>query len=355
MKTIRARNVDEALYLGVDFFRGPEGVNYRKQESRNGITRESIGPVVTHYTRPWERVSFQKERDANPFFHLYEAIWMLAGSNKLKKLTYFNAGMADFSDDGETLNGAYGYRWAKTFMTNQIDLVIKMLKEDPDSRRCVLQMWDATHDLNSSSIDIPCNTNIYFKIRDGKLQMTVCNRSNDMIWGAYGANAVHMSILMEYVAVTVNAPMGSYYQISDSFHVYENKVWDKVKDLSGKGFGSWFSSTYPTPHYPLVSDPETFTDECLHFIETTPPTRRSGNPEEVDDFSTSFTKEVYNNKFFSDVMIPMVSAFRSHKERNYKEAYDHLKEIKALDWQEASFHWIKRRQLNWETKHGAGS
>ena len=124
MKTIRARNVDEALYLGVDFFRGPEGGNYRKQESRNGTTRESIGPVITHYTKPWERVSFQKERDANPFFHLYEAIWMLAGSKKLKKLTYFNAGMADFSDDGETLNGAYGYRWVKPFMTNQIDLLL---------------------------------------------------------------------------------------------------------------------------------------------------------------------------------------------------------------------------------------
>ena len=82
--------------------------------------------------------------------------------------------------------------------------------------------------------------------------MTVCNRSNDMIWGAYGANAVHMSILMEYVAVAVNAPMGSYYQISDSFHIYENEQWDKIKDLSGRGFGSWFSSTYPSPHYPLV-------------------------------------------------------------------------------------------------------
>ena len=34
-----------------------------------------------------------------------------------------------------------------------------------------------------------------------KLCMTVCNRSNDMLWGAYGANVVHMSMLQEFVAL----------------------------------------------------------------------------------------------------------------------------------------------------------
>ena len=48
--------------------------------------------------------------------------------------------------------------------------------------------------------EIPCNTAIYFKVREGKLNMTVSNRSNDVIWGTFGANVVHMSILQEYVA-----------------------------------------------------------------------------------------------------------------------------------------------------------
>ena len=90
-------------------------------------------------------------------------------------------------------------------------------------------MWNPWGDLDSSSIDIPCNTNIYFKIREGELQMTVCNRSNDMIWGAYGANAVHMAVLQEYVAAQLDVPMGKYYQISDSFHVYENEQWEKIR------------------------------------------------------------------------------------------------------------------------------
>ena len=93
MKVISARNVNRAMQLGVAFFRGPEGVNYRKQESRNGMTREAITPVTTVYQKPWERVLFSAERDANPFFHLFESIWMLAGSNDLSKLLYFNSGM----------------------------------------------------------------------------------------------------------------------------------------------------------------------------------------------------------------------------------------------------------------------
>ena len=50
-----------------------------------------------------------------------------------------------------------------------------MLKHNPYERRAVLQMWDPKDDLARACNqeierkDVPCNTNIYFKIRDGKL------------------------------------------------------------------------------------------------------------------------------------------------------------------------------------------
>ena len=356
MRVISARNVNRAMQLGIDFFRGPEGVNYRKQESRNGMTREATTPVTTVYQKPWERVLFSAERDANPFFHLFESIWMLAGSNDLSKLLYFNSGMSQFSDDNQTLNGAYGHRWRRRFDQDQLTYVLVMLSEDPDTRRVVLQMWDPFADLDSPSKDIPCNTNIYFKIRDNKLQMTVCNRSNDMLWGAYGANAVHMSVLQEYIAASLELEMGPYYQVSDSFHVYENNVWDKVKDLPVEGSSSWYSSTYPEPHYPLVNDPTTFLKECENFINRALPTREAGNPEPVDKFSYDFFDgNKYTNTFFPDVMLPMVASYKAHKERNYEDAYAHLATIKAEDWQQASFHWIKRRQIKWEIKNATRS
>ena len=356
MKVIDVRNVNQAFMWGVDLFNSD--VNYREQDSRNGATREILTPVTTVYSHPWQRVLFREERDANPFFHLYESIWMLAGSRNLQKLTHFNAGMANFSDDGETLNGSYGYRWRYQFAHDQLVSVIDMLKRDPDSRRVVLQMWDAVHDLDSPSKDIPCNTNIYFKIRDNKLQMTVCNRSNDMIWGAYGANAVHMSVLQEYIAATLGLEMGPYYQISDSFHIYLNKEWDKVKNIDGVDFYDrqyWDAMGYPDPHYPLVTEgqADNFLKECEQFLSTIPPRRVAGNPEPVNDWPNMFGASGYTNKFFPDVMIPMTHAYLKHKERKYEDCYKYLGEIKAVDWQQACFTWIKRRERNWRNKNGS--
>ena len=129
MKVINAVNVNDALMRGIDLFKSP--INYRTQESRNGPRLECRTPVTTVYNKPWQRVLFKTERDANPFFHLYESIWMLAGSRDLNKLTHFNSGMSQYSDDNVTLNGAYGHRWRRRFDYDQLPDVVDSLKEDP--------------------------------------------------------------------------------------------------------------------------------------------------------------------------------------------------------------------------------
>ena len=335
MKVIKVRNVNDAFYRGIELFTIKS--NFRKQMSRNGATLESNEPVVTVYLHPWERVLFDKDRDANPFFHLIESIWMIAGSQKLHPLTYFNSGMANFSDDAENLNGAYGYRWVNKFGFDQIQVVLELLERDPESRRAVLQMWDCVHDLDSPSKDIPCNTQIFFKVRGGKLQMTVCNRSNDMIWGAYGANAVHMSVLQEYMASALDVGMGAYYQVSDSFHVYENKGWSSIKHKAG------LFPMYKYPDvYPLVAHPKSFPFECEDFIE-----QISGT---LDEATLTFPK--YQNPFFNEVLEPMVKTFVAHKERNYVNADKYLSEIKADDWKVTCTNWINKRRTAYEKKHG---
>ena len=348
MKVIRAENVNHAYYRGLDLFQVP--VNYRRQESRNGATLECNEPVTTVYSKPWQRVLFDKTRDANPFFHLVEAIWMIAGRRDLKTIIPFNSGMSNFSDDHETLNGAYGYRWLQYFGYDQIETCVQMLKHEPDSRRVVLQMWDAVHDLDSPSKDIPCNTNIFFKIREGKLNMMVCNRSNDMIWGAYGANAVHMSILQEYVAAAVGAEIGEYRQVSDSFHVYENELWNRVKSTESPlapMAGMTLIPPYPDT-MPVVEDAPVFCLECETFIERLDQFNWN-NPEDADRLFSSR----YMNSFLSKVLQPMVKAFIAHKqERNYVKAEHYLGEIEAEDWEIASRNWIEKRRANYEKKHG---
>lgn len=215
-RVILARNVNEALISGIWLLK-TEGV---QETSRNGPVLVAPGLVVTEYTRPTERVLFSPKRDCNHVFHLMEAIWMLAGRNDVAWLEQFNSGYARYADAG-VVHGAYGHRWRKNFGIDQLPIISAMLKKDPLSRQAVLQMWDFDDkDLDGDWKDRPCNTHVYFDCRNERLNMTVCCRSNDMLWGAYGANVVHFSILQEVLAAEIGVPVGVYRQMSNNFHVY---------------------------------------------------------------------------------------------------------------------------------------
>lgn len=231
MQVSLARNVHQAL---------PEGC-YRMREmgvtreTRNGPVRMFPAPFVTMYQCPMERVLFHAERDANPFFHLMESIWMLAGRNDVEWISEFSSNIAQFSDDGRTFNGAYGFRWREWFGVDQLKMIAQRLRNDPNCRRQVLAMWDGEVDLpEQGTKDVPCNTQAYFQVgTDGRLDMMVTNRSNDMVWGTYGANAVHFSVLLEYMAALVGRPVGHYWQVSMNTHVYE-RHFDMMEQLALK-------------------------------------------------------------------------------------------------------------------------
>lgn len=218
---------------------------------RGQKTYEYPYPVLTIYTRPQERVLFCPTRDPNPFFHFFEPLWMLAGRNDVAFLERFVKRMVEYSDDGTVFHGAYGHRWRHWFGFDQIEEVIKQLKADPDTRRAVITMWAPNGDCISadggaggqSAKDLPCNTQIYLKVRNGALRMTVCNRSNDILWGLYGANATQFSVLQEYIAGKVGVTVGPLATLSDSWHVYTTgpggELYTKlVQEYERKGFVS---------------------------------------------------------------------------------------------------------------------
>lgn len=240
MHVINAVNVNDALHHGL---RHLQDFGH-SEPSRNGTVRVAPHPVTTVYARPEERVLFSPLRNANPFFHYLESLWMLAGRQDVQFPARYAAQMQLYSDDNATLNGAYGYRWRNHFGYNQLSVVIAELKANPSSRRCVVSMWDAVdaQQLASSvgapetgeyigdlkfaiagSKDVPCNTQIFFRVLAGRLDMTVLCRSNDAIWGTYGANAVHFSVLQEYMASQIGIGMGLYYQVANNFHIYTDR------------------------------------------------------------------------------------------------------------------------------------
>lgn len=339
MHVIKVRNVHQAL---------PEAIRQiamfgEERESRNGPVRVIPGPVTTMYTHPTERVLFWPERDANPFFHFFESLWMLNGCNDVAYLEQFVRRMREFSDDGVTFHGAYGFRWREFFGFDQLDVIIKTLKANPDDRRCVLQMWDPNADLGGKGKDLPCNTQAYFAVAtDDRLDMTVCNRSNDIIWGAYGANAVHFSFLQEYVASAVGVPVGRYWQVSNNWHAYL-KTLEPLQHLAERTTDG-------------ISTPSGFLVDCpysLHHVATTPimSLDRAVWDRDLTMFLAGRPVIGYRDPFFRRVANPLWAAWCAFKENKapgrYEAALEVLEQCRAPDWKLACADWVNRRWDRW--------
>ena len=573
MSHIVVRNVNDAYQRGVELVLRLGN----KEHSRNGEVITVQEPVLIEYMNPRERVLFDPSRDANPFFHFMEAIWMLAGEKAAAWPVKFNKQMAEYANDDGEYDGAYGYRWRQHFGFDQITYVVDQLRADPSTRRAVIGMYDprtekagsrdipcfsgdtplwspegdlpfeeisrkfecgevtrwpvyavdptdwsvkiswadnvwcsgtkktlrltfddgsslrvtpehilyrkknghsradkstptmakdlrvgdrmvATHRwyspkgheqikkslLKNTSFsntqkthreyaaliaDIPeghvvhhlndiktdnrwenlsvisesdhnrlhrlgdlnpmrrmeksrkvekglkhskamlsyweskrkidnhvivgieqceeepvydfsvpeghnalvgtgvvahnCNTQIFFRIVRGRLNMTVTNRSNDAVWGAFGANAVHFSMLQEVIAAMVGVPVGHYFQFTNNLHIYTDipKVFNSVMRLD---YQNYYMTKEVEP-YALVQDPTTFLRDCENFVR---------DPYNVGN----------SNPMFYFVAHPMYMAWMEYRKGNLEAAANWCRCIEASDWKLACRRWLQRRQ-----------
>lgn len=364
---IKCLNVNDAFHQVV---RGiHEGtIPTSERPSRNGSTLTIEEPFTVTYLNPTERVLFNQARDVNPFFHLYEALWMLAGRNDVAPLAYYLTKITEFSDDGKTFNAAYGWRWRRgpreenreyIRTVDQLDFIVNHLKDNPESRRAVLSMWNVEDDLLKieQSKDVACNLCVTFQLRnkdtgiDGYdetlehggsrvLDITVFNRSNDLIWGTLGANAVHFSILQEYMAARLGVEVGYYHQVSSNAHVYSWN-WKPIEWLSEYGKRTMHSpkpvtySTHVRETVPLVQDPEVFEKEVHLFVEQHKWYTMGG---------------YYSEPFLAHVAQPLCLAFHRQRLNEFDGAKLALESCQADDWRIAATNWIEKRKKLREDK-----
>ena len=334
MYVIRARNVTEALYEGLDLLRA----GGHRRASRNGPVWKMDAPVTTCYLEPRERVVTWGARDANPFFHLYESLWMLAGRREVGSLKWYVKRMQEFSDDGLILHGAYGWRWRYHFGSDQLEKIISILSSNPDDRRCVLGMWDP-QDLGADRLDVPCNLLAKFSIsRHGRLDMTVFCRSNDIVWGAYGANAVHFSMLQEYMAAGIGCEVGRYWQVSDDWHGYERTV---------------------EPLFLAIREPDPYAEAPARLWRPLVENFRLWNHDlrlfmaGVAQSPTAAMFEEYQEPFFHSVAAPMHAAYALHRAGKTESALKCTELVAASDWARAAREWLSRRDKREHAVHPA--
>lgn len=264
------------------------------EDSRNGKVLSVQHPVVVRIINPRQRVLFDPIRNVNHFFHLAEAMWMLSGRNDIAGLTWYVPRMAQYSDDGVTLNAPYGHRWRKHFGYDQLEKAIVLLKNNPLDRRVVVTMWDAYEDLGSDSKDIPCHQQAMLRIVDGKLNMLTTNRSNDLVWGLCGANFVHLTILQEHLAGMLGVGVGEWTSVTNNLHVYEQ-------------------------HFHLLEQPRAAVEY------------------------PALGAEVTEQGFDDQVVAPMVRSWQEYKADSVGVAHRVAGSIASADWQIAIQQWLERK------------
>lgn len=337
---IRYSHPDEGLLKALNLIKE---VGY-SEESRNGPVIRFPEPVMLINENPVNRVSVSPVRDANPFFHFMESLWMIAGMNTVAPMAFYNGGIGQYSDDGRTLRGtAYGHKWRKHFGYDQLDLAIKRLRNDPTDRRIVMTMWDPNGEWKDPiSKDLSCNLQVIFGTREegGErvLDMEVTNRSNDIVYGCLGSNVFHFSFLLEYVAFHAGLKVGRYYQVAFNLHGYTQNPA--------------FARCYESANKPRLN-----TEDWIHSSTSDSLIKHFGfqsSASQLENFV--ITGDPGDDAYLQKVGVPLVEAYRVFKLKSKGVVVDRQKRInfaqeiasQCADPQlgSAAVSWLGRRGSN---------
>lgn len=110
----------------------------------------------------------------------------------------------------------------------KLPLIVNELKANPDSRQCVLSIWDSD-DLYfiGGERRVPCSIYYHFLIRSGSLHIIYNQRSADVVTH-FGNDVYLASQLQAYVAYLVGVKVGNLFHNITSLHSYK-KDWGILK------------------------------------------------------------------------------------------------------------------------------
>lgn len=202
--------------------------------SRNGNSRELLFNHLS-ILRPWEDQLIVDGRNNNPVAAIAETMWVLSGRNDVEFLQHYLPRAKDFSDDGLTWRAGYGPRLRDFHGVDQVMEVYQILKENPASRQAVINIFDPSEDFKRPTKDVPCNNWLNFQVRDGRLNMGIAVRSNDLIWGMSGINYYEWSALQAMLAEWLGVDIGTQSWFQGSLHIYEN-YYNIAERFSNPGY-----------------------------------------------------------------------------------------------------------------------
>lgn len=161
-----------------------------------------------------------------------EQVWFASGARKPEIfLRNFTKIWDDFTNPGDVVTVAYGYRWRRHFGRDQLGLLVSLLQKDPSSRHGVVVTWDPSNDGlgGVSKSNVPCPYTFTVNIIGGRLNMVNVVRSNDMILG-FPHDVAGFALLQTMLAQKLGVKPGVYTHTISNAHIYDIH-YDAAKEM----------------------------------------------------------------------------------------------------------------------------
>ena len=166
---------------------------------------------------------------------IHELLWFLKGDTNVKYLQENGVRIwNEWADENGDLGHIYGYQWRSWPDYNgghidQISEVIDQIKNNPNSRRIIVNAWNVA-DLGNMNLP-PCHMFFQFYVADGKLSLQMYQRSADTFLGVPFNIASYALLLMMMAQVTGLKP-GEFIHTTGDTHLYLNHLEQVQLQLS---------------------------------------------------------------------------------------------------------------------------
>ncbi|MFV0520203.1 MAG: thymidylate synthase [Lachnospirales bacterium] len=185
-----------------------------------------------------------------------ELLWIFQDqSNDVRKLREKGVTIWDEweMEDG-TIGTAYGYIVDKF---DQIDKLIEALKNNPQDRRMMINLWQIPY-LETGALP-PCCFLTMWDVTDGRLNCMLVQRSGDLGLGV-PFNTTQYAVLTHLLAQVTDLRVGYFTHIINNAHIYENHKDPLLKQLTR------LYDAYDAPTLVLNKDIKNFYDFKIEDI-----------------------------------------------------------------------------------------
>ena len=201
---------------------------------------------------------------------LSELLWFISGSDNiydlkayLKSNRLWDGNYEDYlnrlginKNDG-SMGRIYGVQWrrwkgANGKVVDQLQNAINLIRENPESRRIMVDAWNAA-EIGAQDVALPpCHNFFQFYVAEGKLSLQMYQRSCDMFLGV-PLNIASYSVLLHMVAKITDLVPCEFIHVLGDAHIYLSHL-DAVKEqLSRK--------PYPLPELRIKDRGQTEIDD----------------------------------------------------------------------------------------------